>query len=159
MVAVNVALSILKDAVEKKHNAGEVPVFLGVHGMLALMYNDIVEFSKLPEEERSKFVLSLAVKSVFALATTLPDIAEMDDVIPDEMDDILEDEEEKPLQENPDIADEEAEEDTEDASRWAPRPDSKPSTTNVVLKKKPKSDRMSHPEMKAMTDNDDEDGD
>lgn len=160
MGTVDMALKIITDSVKEKRSTGEVPVFLGVHGMLALMHNDIVEFSKLPEDARSKFVLSLAVKAVFALSTILPDMDDMDEV-----DNILEDEEEKPLQENPETADTDEEADTEDdedAGRWAPRPNSKPSTAIVDLEKLPprkRSYRHSEPELKAMTDNDDEDTD
>lgn len=62
---------VIKKAIEQRQ-AGEVPSFLGLRGMLALMYDRIRAFAKEPED-MSQPVLDLAVKALFAVAECLPD--------------------------------------------------------------------------------------
>ena len=70
------AFSIIAKEVKKKRGTGEVPVYLGPQGMLALMHDRIAKFSG--AYDQTEYVLDLAVMAVFAFATVLPD-TEFDD--------------------------------------------------------------------------------
>lgn len=74
MDKLKMTFSIIAKEVKKKRGTGEVPVFLGPRGMLALMYDRIAQFMKLCDEDESKYVLDLAVMAVFAFSTVLPDV-------------------------------------------------------------------------------------
>lgn len=64
-------LNTIRDAVHKKRSQGALPEFLGVPGMLALMYNDIVNFNM--NGNKADDLLALCVHAVAAFATTMPD--------------------------------------------------------------------------------------
>ena len=108
MDKLQLAINLVTERAKQKREAGAIPAFLGVRGMLALMYDRIVQFSNNPEDN-TDYVLDLVVNGLFAFASVLPD---MD--IPEEPQ-----EEEKTvdsLEENPIAAD-----DTQDP-RWTPVP-------------------------------------
>lgn len=75
-----------------KQAKGEIPTFLGVEGMLALMHRDITNFYKATtEESKSNYVLDLCVDALFALQCVIPDILS---------EEISEDEEDKEVSED-----------------------------------------------------------
>lgn len=86
---------VAKQAKQRREN-GSVPVFLGVGGMLALMYDAIRKFSE-SEEDVSGYVMDLAVSAMFAFSTTLPDMdfdeEQTEDETTDEMPDNHDEEE------------------------------------------------------------------
>lgn len=110
------AWSLVGKTARKKREAGEVPQFLGTQGMLALMYDRIVEYNKLKKELTEEafvaVIVDLAVNSLFAVASAMPDIdsdfedigediagADQDDG-PTDGDNEMPDEEEEPPEEN-----------------------------------------------------------
>lgn len=76
MDKLKLAFSLIAKRVKAKRGTGEVPVYLGPQGMLALMHDRIVKYSQ--TEDATEHVLDLAVMAVFAFATVLPDM-EFDD--------------------------------------------------------------------------------
>lgn len=107
---------VLKKAMEQRQ-AGEIPSFLGLRGMLALMYDRIRAFAKEPED-MSEPVLDLAVKAMFAMAECLPDM----DFAPEQEDPVSENHEEEVVETPPDIIEEPAKND----KRWTPVPPNAP---------------------------------
>lgn len=120
MDKLKLAFSIVAKRVKEKRSTGEVPVFLGPRGMLALMYDRIAQFSKCDSDDQTEYVLDLAVMAMFAFSTVLPDM-EFDD------DDTRNTDEEPLLErtnEGPTSEDEESEgtmvPETNDDPRWTP---------------------------------------
>lgn len=73
MDKLNTAIGMISKLAAEQRQAGEVPSFLGVRGMLALMYDRIRAFSK-EGEDHTEYVLDLAVKAVFALVECIPTV-------------------------------------------------------------------------------------
>lgn len=63
-----------KRAQQKLHQ-GKVPSFLGLEGMLALMYERLVQYS---DTKDSDYVLDLAADSILALLHIVPDMDDSD---------------------------------------------------------------------------------
>jgi hypothetical protein len=70
------AWSLVGKAARERRKAGAVPAFLGVKGMLALMYDRIVSYNEGAEDDA--YVLDLAINSLFAVAATLPELHDDD---------------------------------------------------------------------------------
>jgi len=89
MDKLKLAFSIIAKHAREKRSTGEVPIFLGTHAMLALMYDRIAKFTSAASEyeDTSKYVLELAVMGVFAFSTVLPEMEIKEDEIPDEIPD------------------------------------------------------------------------
>tara|TARA_R110000751_G_scaffold300963_1_gene413045 strand:- start:27822 stop:28214 length:393 start_codon:yes stop_codon:yes gene_type:complete len=117
MDKLRVAVKLITKEAKRRREDGEIPLFLGDQGMLALMYDSIIGFSKVGDDEvaRGKYLQDLAVRGIFAFMTVLPDLDDLDadDLIPD--DDI----EDTPQQEQEE-EDETPTEEEEDANdpRW-----------------------------------------
>lgn len=73
MDKLKLAFKLVAEQAKAKRRAGSVPAFLGVRGMLALMYDRIASFSQ-EDEDNTKYVLDLAVSAMFAFSTVLPDM-------------------------------------------------------------------------------------
>lgn len=88
MDKLKIAFKVIADEAKRKRSTGEVPTFLGVRGMLALMYDRIAKFMQVEDDDVSKYVLDLAVNALFAFSTVLPDIdLEEDETTTEETDD------------------------------------------------------------------------
>lgn len=62
---------------KEKQAKGEIPTFLGVQGMLALMHKNICDYyNNVTEETAGDYVLDLCVNSIFALQCVVPDIVD-----------------------------------------------------------------------------------
>jgi len=72
--SLKITLRIVFERAKQKKQSGEVPTFLGVDGMLALMYDCIVRYNN--NKEDTDWILDLVVNGVFALQQVLPDIEE-----------------------------------------------------------------------------------
>jgi hypothetical protein len=110
---------VLKKAMEQRQ-AGEVPSFLGIRGMLALMYDRIRAFAKEPED-MSEPVLDLAIKAMFAVAECLPDphegIGHLDEPEENHEEEVVDDEEKAMPRVGPP---------PENDKRWTPVPPNAP---------------------------------
>jgi len=73
MDKLKLAWKLAGNLARQRRKTGETPTFLGAKGMLALMYQDIVQFNKY-EDEPTDFVMSLAANAICALSTVLPDM-------------------------------------------------------------------------------------
>lgn len=71
MDKLQLAINLVIERAKQKRDAGAIPAFLGVRGMLALMYDRIVQFST-TSEDNSEHVLDLVVNGLFAFADVLP---------------------------------------------------------------------------------------
>lgn len=76
MDKLKLAFTIIMRKVKEKRGTGEVPVYLGPQGMLALMHDRIAKYMR--TEDATEHVLDLAVMAVFAFSTVLPEM-EFDD--------------------------------------------------------------------------------
>lgn len=113
MDKLQLAINLVIERAKQKRDAGSIPAFLGVRGMLALMYDRIVQFSN-NQDDNTDYVLDLVVNGLFAFASVLPDI------------DIEEPREEEPevsdiLEENP-IAADDMQTGSDKDPRWTPVP-------------------------------------
>ena len=72
MNKLKLAFKIIVDEAKKRQANGEIPMFLGSRGMLALMHRNIIDFSK-HESDQTPYLIDLAVNAFFALASELPD--------------------------------------------------------------------------------------
>lgn len=84
MDKLKMAFRLVAKQAKKKRRDGAVPAFLGARGLLALMYDRIVAFSVTAtntDEEQMNYLIDLAVNSVYAVASVLPEI---DDISLDE---------------------------------------------------------------------------
>ena len=78
MDKLKMAFKLIGKRARQDRAAGKVPEFLGARGMLALMYDSITKFSE-GDAEDTDYLLDLAVRSMFAFATTLPDDIDIED--------------------------------------------------------------------------------
>lgn len=112
MDKLSIALDIISKRAFEQRSEGEVPTFLGIRGMLALMYDRIRAFSK-DKEDNSEYVIDLAIKAIFAVSECLPKIDINDEPLEDEDDGVVD----FRAEEN-EIAS--IEEDAQDNDRWSP---------------------------------------
>ena len=61
---------------KEKIAQGEAPQFLGVNGLVALMYERLVQFGKTQDND---MVLELAADAIIALDLATPELAELED--------------------------------------------------------------------------------
>tara|TARA_R110000782_G_scaffold211669_2_gene299824 strand:+ start:2043 stop:2462 length:420 start_codon:yes stop_codon:yes gene_type:complete len=82
MDKLRLAFKLITKEAKRKRDDGEIPVFLGAQGMLALMYDSITKFSKSNEEENEAHCVThlkdLAVSAMFAFMTVMPDLDDID---------------------------------------------------------------------------------
>jgi len=111
MDKLKLAFKLIAQKAKQKQDAGAVPAFLGVRGLLALMYDRIVCFSQ-SDEDQTDYVLDLAVNAMFAFASVLPDMESFDDDEP-QQEEVIEDETKADEAQTPD-------EPAIDDPRWTP---------------------------------------
>ena len=82
MDKLRLAFKLITKEAKRKRDDGEIPVFLGAQGMLALMYDSITKFSKANEQENEAHCVThlkdLAVSAMFAFMTVMPDLDDID---------------------------------------------------------------------------------
>lgn len=79
MTNLKLAIELLSEEAINQHQAGKVPVFLGSRGLAALIYDRVVSYTSVKDSDDTRYLLDLAVKSLFAFANSLPDIKEIPD--------------------------------------------------------------------------------
>lgn len=66
---------------KEKQEAGKVPTFLGVKGMLALMYESITRYY---DTESDDYILDLAVAALFCMHEVMPEIPQEEEQQPED---------------------------------------------------------------------------
>lgn len=133
MDKLKLAYKIVGKACKKKRDSGSVPTFLGVRGMLALMYQNIVDFNG-EEEDYADYVIDLAANAIFAVTAILPNMDE-EFLSPEDDEELAQhrsssgkrqrqdsNNEDTPTSEETEVAEEEE----DDSGRWTKIPAGKP---------------------------------
>jgi len=80
MASVDTALKLVGENFANRQSEGELPKFLGCAGLIALMFNKIVNYHKAVDaSEANRILLDIATDAVAALSASLPDDFVQDD--------------------------------------------------------------------------------